>query len=216
MRFLPRSVGFLAVLLLLSPRFFAQTVFHQIAEQYTWHDLTFGGVPLSALQLSEPERESILASFVTDELDSDSLPCQERRRCLTQSDLGEDYVDFGEGEKNGLAIVGRGDKALCGMAGCYTVFFRKVGSEWKLLDLSEPSTPECRGSGCAPLVARFALLDSRHHGLKDLVLGRGHSGPDFHAMTYTVWEFDGTRYVFAQCHRLEGIPEQVMPPQCSN
>jgi hypothetical protein len=196
----------------------------QLPARYSWQT-SAGMQTLEDMQLSEPEKRSLLASVVTtDGSDADLISCDKHGGCLQESDLRAQHIDLGEGSQNGLVVLGHykpGDFVLCGPTGnCETVLFRKAGAEWKpiigkppdrTIELSDTRCSNARTCEPAPWAAAFALLESRHEGLRDIALVEVYRGQ---GLSYTVWEFNGTRYVLAPCHALQGVPQKPLPPKC--
>ena len=161
--------------------------------------------PLEALELSDSEESAIISSIVSFEPPD---ACGDQPGCIGQMDFRAEYIDLGEGVKNGLAVRGNsgppGRTIFCGATGnCATWFFRKVANQWNLIigkppDRAIESSPKmgCDNSNtCEPVPwpAEFSLLESRSNGLKDIVMATNAGGAG--NLSYAVWEFNGTRYI---------------------
>lgn len=177
-------------------------------------------LPLAKVKLSSAEKQLVISWIAaSDDTRAISADCDEPHACLHEEDFAAEYFDFGEGLQNGLAVRGSSElphNSMCGVTGnCETVFFRKVEGRWKHIIGKSPADTNCADTSTCegnPWIAGFARLETKHRGLKDLVLaGSGNPG------VYGVWEFDGTRYELAKCHSLKGvpgIPEQTLPSEC--
>jgi hypothetical protein len=154
-------------------------VFQTFTVPRTWQT-SDDGEPLPEIQLAVSEKKSIV------NLIRANAPTDYDK--FGDVDLTTQSVDLGEGPENGLVVTGRLRGPLCGNANCLLAVFRKTGPKWKLVNQ-------------IGLTAGFAVLESKHKGLKDIVtLGNAGGGNDI----IEVMEFNGTLYRNAACYFLNG------------
>jgi hypothetical protein len=150
---------------------------------------THEGRPVADIGLDQNEISTLLSMALAAGLGKDDM----RSPAALRKELLARRVDMGEGADHGLVL--QGNDRLCGGTGnCATWFFRKEGTDWKLL---EPKN-------YAPQVSEFGFLSLKHNDLNDLVVAyQDSSGTE----TIELLEFNGSVYESKEsfCQRGDGF-----------